>query len=158
MFYCYRFFFFIKKVNVNDLSEYPCPMSRAAFRTFDENDRDLVKWFTMTSLRRMRLFTFRPPHMNFTGWCLTSRDWNGRHSKACIYNNNNNKSIFVIEHIKCGGVTKQIECLRTRPVTRYADRASYYLFEVEPKPIYISLVSWNSPNANWLERAVIGRY
>ena len=22
----------------------------------------------------------------------------------------------------------------------------------------ISLVSWNSPNANWLERAVIGRY
>ena len=29
---------------------------------------------------------------------------------------------------------------------------------VIPKPIYISLVSWNSPNANWLERAVIGRY
>ena len=24
--------------------------------------------------------------------------------------------------------------------------------------IYISLVSWNSPNANWLEQAVIGRY
>ena len=29
---------------------------------------------------------------------------------------------------------------------------------VTSKPIYISLISWNSPNANWLERAVIGRY
>ena len=47
---------------------------------------------------------------------------------------------------------------RPHAIQLYLDQWSRVTQSLNQSQLYISLVSWNSPNANWLERAVIGRY